>query len=218
MRLVSNLEDAVNDVSSPRAYLGIDDRRRQLLDAAWEVMRDGGAATLSLRTVAQRAGVAHRVVTYAFGTKSALVAALLERESARAVEAAWAVPLAAESRERAVARALRAYLDDVRADPRRHESLAELTALARSAGEPADAAEIESAAALSEIDARLRAWESARGVHSLAPREVVAGAILAAAGGLAQWWLATRDDTRADAIIDLLARGFTDPDAAASGS
>lgn len=201
----------MNEAPSPRAYLGVDDRRRQLLDAAWEVIRDGGATALSLRTVAQRARVAHRVVTYAFGTKSTLVAALLERESARAVEAAWAAPLAEETLESAVAAALRAYLDDVRADPRRHECLAELTILARSSGEPADAAAIESAAALAEIGARLEAWQSARPAASVRDIDVVAAAILATADGLAQWWLATRDDAHADAVIAVLARAFATP-------
>lgn len=208
----------MNDPLAPRAYLGVDDRRRQLLDAAWGVMRDSGAAALSLRTVAQRAGVAHRVVTYVFGTKSALVAALLARETARMVEAAWAAPLAEVTLERAVAAALRAYLDDVRADPRRHECLAELAVLARSSGEPADAAAIESAAALAEIGARVVAWESARGVASAHARDVVAATLLAAADGLAQWWLATRDDARADAVIALLAGGFGTGDAAASSA
>lgn len=198
----------MNDASAPRAYLGVDERRRQLLDAAWEVMREGGAGALSLRTVAQRAGVAHRVVTYAFGTKGALVAALLTRESARAVEAAWSAPLAAETLERAVAAALRAHLADVRGDPRRHECLAELALSARSSGELADAAAIESAAALAEIADRVAEWHAVRGASVAADVGVTAAAILAAADGLAQWWLATRDDGRADAVIAVLAAGF----------
>ena len=206
----------MSETSSARPYLGGGARRRQLLDAAWDVMREGGAAALSLRTVAQRAGVAHRVVTYAFGTKAALIEALLRRESARAVEAAWATPLVAGAAHAAVAAALGAYLDDVRADPRRYECLAELTMLARSSGELAAAAAIESAAALAEIEVRVQEWTQAHRVGLHVPLDVIAAALLAAADGLAQWWLATRDDVRADAVIAVLAAGFAAMDAAAS--
>ncbi|GAB3148715.1 TetR/AcrR family transcriptional regulator [Microbacterium neimengense] len=200
-------EDAVNDEPQSRPYLAVTERRRQLLDAAVEVMLEEGAATLSLRSVAQRAGVAHRVVNYAFGSKAALVAALLERESERLAARVWAEPLPVDTLYVAVAAALGSFLAEVRSDPRRYERLAELTALARASDALVDAARAESEAYRRMIAERLELWCAQRSVRLASP-QVVVSAIHAAADGLAEWWLTTRDDAQVEAVIAVLAGGF----------
>ena len=197
----------MKDEPQSRPYLGVAERRQQLLDAAVEVMVEEGAAALSLRSVAQRAGVAHRVVNYAFGSKAALVAALLERESERLAARVWAEPLPVDTLEVAVAAALGSFLAEVRSDPRRYERLAELTALARASDALVDAARAESEAYRRMIAERLELWCAQRSV-SLASPQVVVSAIHAAADGLAEWWLTTRDDAQVEAVIALLAGGF----------
>jgi len=54
------------------------DLRRALLDAALEQVREEGAAALSLREVARRAGVTHAAPYRHFASKEALVAAVAE--------------------------------------------------------------------------------------------------------------------------------------------
>lgn len=191
----------------PREYLSIEIRRERLLDAAVEVVADEGAAALSLRSVAARAGVAHRVVSYAFGSKEALEVALLRRESARIMTAVWQEELAAASFGEAVRRALRAYAEDLRARQTVHRVVAELTATARSPAAE-EVARTEAEAYLDAIGDSIARWEAAAGRTIDAPRAVVAAAILAAADGVTRWWLATGDDGRLGDVVDVLASAF----------
>src|SRR5262245_23788463 len=62
------------------------DLRRALLDAALEILAEGGAAGLTLREVARRAGVTHAAPYRHFEDKAALLAAVAE-EGFRAVYA-----------------------------------------------------------------------------------------------------------------------------------
>ncbi|MFC4603259.1 TetR/AcrR family transcriptional regulator [Rhodococcus kronopolitis] len=60
-------------------------RRAQLLDAAFEVTRRSGLHELSMEAVADAAGVGKPVLYTVFRTRAELVAALLQREHERAV-------------------------------------------------------------------------------------------------------------------------------------
>lgn len=64
--------------SSGRSYHH-GDLRRALLDAAVEEVAAGGAATISLRAVARRAGVSHAAPTHHFGDKAGVLSALAAR-------------------------------------------------------------------------------------------------------------------------------------------
>ena len=198
----------MNDPSPRRTYLDVDDRRRQLLDAAVDVMVDDGVSALSLRTVAQRAGVAHRVVSYAFGSKAELVSALLQRESELLTRRLWAEPLAPLPLAEAVAAALRTFMAELRRDRVRHERLAELTAMARASAALAGAARAEAEAIRAEIERLVDAWATARGARPTVPTATLVAVVHAAAEGLAAWWLATGDDAHIDDVIDVLSSGL----------
>lgn len=198
----------MNDPSPRRTYLDVDDRRRQLLDAAVEMMVDDGVSALSLRTVAQRAGVAHRVVSYAFGSKAELVSALLQRESELLTRRLWAEPLAPLPLAEAVAAALRTFMAELRRDRVRHERLAELTAMARASAALAGAARAEAEAIRAEIERLVDAWATARGARPTVPTATLVAVVHAAAEGLAAWWLATDDDAHVDDVIDVLTSGL----------
>lgn len=62
--------------SPPRRRLSREDRRRQLLDVAWRVIREEGTEALTLGRLGQQAGVTKPVVYDHFGTRSGLLAAL----------------------------------------------------------------------------------------------------------------------------------------------
>ncbi|MFF2083378.1 TetR/AcrR family transcriptional regulator [Nocardia sp. NPDC058176] len=63
--------------------LPLDERREQLLDAAFDVVAANGLAGLTMQAVAKKAGVAKPVLYAVYRSAPELVAALLQREHAR---------------------------------------------------------------------------------------------------------------------------------------
>lgn len=59
--------------------LPADERRIQLVESALELAEDGGVGAVTVRAVAERAGVSLGVVHYCFDSKEALVVAMAER-------------------------------------------------------------------------------------------------------------------------------------------
>lgn len=198
----------MNHPDGKREYLRAADRREQLLDAAVEVISSAGAAALSLRSVAERAGVAHRVVHYAFGSKSELVIALLRRESARTMALVWDSPLPSSPLGEAVERSLLAYAADLAARGDLHRAVAELTATARTTEGMRDVARIESELYLDAIAARLRQWQEDTGAHLTLPAEAVAASVLVIADGLASWVLSNPDDALLPDVVRTLSAAF----------
>lgn len=65
--------------SKPKRSYHHGDLRRALLDGAWQLVREGGLAALSLREVARTIGVSHAAPYHHFPTRSALLDALAEQ-------------------------------------------------------------------------------------------------------------------------------------------
>lgn len=183
-----------------------DERRAQLLDAAVEVLRQDGLPGLTTRAVTARAGVPHGIFHYVFGSKAALVRALIDRELTGAA-AAWGAAVLTDDLETALRRAVRAQLDIVRADP---DHQAVLYALIRAARDDAgvSAAAWERRQYLAEIGRQLVAWSQHGGVTWPGDAEHVAALVLSATDGVVQAWVVDRDDERAEASVDLLARAI----------
>ncbi|MFE0653899.1 TetR/AcrR family transcriptional regulator [Streptomyces sp. NPDC059534] len=66
---------------TPRRRRTPDQARREILDAATELIARYGPDRVGLRLVAEAAGVSHGLVTHYFGTYGALVRAVLRREN-----------------------------------------------------------------------------------------------------------------------------------------
>lgn len=64
------------ETSAPRRRLSREDRLRQLLDVAWQLVREEGTEALTLGRVAEMAGVTKPVVYDHFITRAGLLAAL----------------------------------------------------------------------------------------------------------------------------------------------
>jgi AcrR family transcriptional regulator len=96
-------------------------RREQLLDVTKEIVGTEGFHGVSIEAVAKRAGITRPVVYGHFADLRALLEAMVERESARALAQLGDVlptRLAeAESAQEDLLAALRGYLDAVAADP-----------------------------------------------------------------------------------------------------
>lgn len=192
---------------SPATHRPADERRAQLLDAAVDVLRERGLPGLTTRAVTTRAGVTHGIFHYVFGSKSALVRALVERELTGAV-AVWGAAVATDDLETALRQAMHAQLDLVRADPDRHEVV---TALIRAARDDAGAstAAWERRQYLDEIERRLASWSEQGRVTWDVPLPDVAALVLSATDGVIQTWTLDHDDARAESSLALLARGLS---------
>lgn len=93
------------------------DLRRALIDGAWQLVREGGLAALSLREVARVVGVSHAAPYHHFPTRSALLDALAE-QAFSGIERAMRLAKADLVDAGQVLYALgRAYIDFARAHP-----------------------------------------------------------------------------------------------------
>jgi AcrR family transcriptional regulator len=127
------------------------DRRTLLLDEALALLVDGGIGAITHRSVEKAAGVPHGSVTYWFGSRDGLVAALFDRlvVECEALVAAIAEPLAqrvqagAEPDVAALAGAVAAWIDEHR---RLHHARLELEVAA--IRDPAVRARMHDAAAI----------------------------------------------------------------------
>ncbi|GIG34873.1 TetR/AcrR family transcriptional regulator [Cellulomonas pakistanensis] len=184
------------------------ERREQLLDAAVEVMRQGGVAAATTRAVAERAGLPQGAFHYCFRSKDELFGALLERELDASLGRAWAAVTASDDLESGIAGALRAILDRVRSDPEYHLLTAELVDVAARTPDLAHVAAREHAASVEQAERMLRGWSDDGGAPLAVPPRVVAESVVAASNGVTSAWLASRDDAAADGTVALLARGI----------
>ncbi|WP_043200965.1 TetR/AcrR family transcriptional regulator [Pseudomonas putida] len=72
-----------DDQARARKRLSRDERRRQLLDVAWQLVREEGTDALSLGRLAEQAGVTKPVVYDHFETRNGLLVALYQEYDAR---------------------------------------------------------------------------------------------------------------------------------------
>jgi AcrR family transcriptional regulator len=96
------------------------ERREQLLDVARDLVGEGGFASVTVEAVARRAGITRPIVYGHFEDLSALLQAMLDRESGRALRQLAAVlpDLTADlPRRDALLAALRGFLESVKAEP-----------------------------------------------------------------------------------------------------
>ncbi len=80
----------------PRRRLSWDERHRQLLDAAWQLIREEGTEALTLGRLAERSGVTKPVVYDHFGTRPGLLVALYREFDERQTVLMDAAVLASE--------------------------------------------------------------------------------------------------------------------------
>ncbi|MEZ2224077.1 TetR/AcrR family transcriptional regulator [Rhizobium sp. RCC_161_2] len=94
MSSTEDLEQASN--SPPRRRLTREERHRQLLAVAWQVIRDEGTEALTLGRLAERANITKPVVYDHFSTRPGLLAALYQDFDARQTTAMDAALQASE--------------------------------------------------------------------------------------------------------------------------
>jgi AcrR family transcriptional regulator len=105
-----------------RVRLSAKQRREQLLDVTKELVGERGFHGLSVDAVARRAGISRPIVYSHFGDLGGLLEAMLERESAGALQQLSEVlpedfELDGQDPQAPLLAALRGYLEAVRSDP-----------------------------------------------------------------------------------------------------
>lgn len=191
-----------------RPHRPAEERRAQLLDAAVEVMRDGGIGAVTTRAVTSRAGLPHGSFHYCFRSKEELLTALLERELDGSTRQAWAAVGGAADPERGIAAGLGGYLDHVRADPERALLLSELSLAAARTPAMAHLPRWEHERYVTHVQRLVREWTETAGLEWSVPVEVLAELLVAGASGLAGSWLSTRDDPAVRDAARALARAL----------
>ncbi len=96
-------------------------RRRQLLDAALDVLAEGGFDAITVEAVAQRAGVTRPVVYDLFGDLEGLMLALIDREEMTALAPLLLIVDGEPGEvdpEQFLVQAILAFLRAVKANPR----------------------------------------------------------------------------------------------------
>ncbi len=191
---------------APRAYRSRAERRDELLDAAALVVRDGGVEALTTRAVAERAGVAHGVVHYAFGARQHLVLALLERQARDVLPRVLAAAEEHDDLAGALDAGVSAYLALVRAEPERFLLLESLSGTALGG----DDALVRGERALwhDGLVAAIERWTARHGVALAEPAAVVADAVLALVDGLGRAAWSDPDGSATDRARALLVRGL----------
>lgn len=184
------------------------ERREQLLDAAVDVMRDGGIGAVTTRAVTARAGLPHGSFHYCFHSKEELLTALLERELDGSMREAWAAVGSAADPEAGIAAGLSGYLDHVRTDPERQLLLAELSLAAARTPSMAHLPRWEHEQYVAHVERLLSGWAATSALEWSVPAPVLAELLTAGAAGLAESWLATRDDDAVARAARTLARAL----------
>lgn len=110
---------------SPRSYAGISgedrraDRRRRLIDAAHNLLADGGPAAITVTNVCKHAGLTPRYFYEHFPSRDALIAAIVDVESDLMISVTLDAILSAQGDPKMRAEAgMRALLAALTADPR----------------------------------------------------------------------------------------------------
>ncbi|MGN7192141.1 TetR/AcrR family transcriptional regulator [Curtobacterium sp. MCBA15_004] len=190
----------------PRAYRSRAARRDELLDAAALVVRDGGLDALTTRAVAERAGVAHGVVHYAFGARRNLVVALLDRQARDVLPRVLAAADAHADLAGALDAAVAAWLELVRAEP---ERFLLLEAVSGPALADDDVLVAEERRVWREgVAAGVERWTTRTGVRLTEPAEVVADAVLALVDGLGRAAWSDPDGVATERARTVLVRGL----------
>lgn len=191
-----------------RAHVPVAERRRQLTEAALQVMRRDGAWSLTTRAVATEAGLPLGAVHYAYGSKAELIASVLEADIESAAAVVREALAAGGSPQEIVDRALRSWVAALRQDRFTELALQELTLMGARDPELEPLARDGVVGYRQHLEVFLQQLADHTGSAWDTPVEVLAEVVFAQFVGLAQNWLSTGDDALLDACVADLGRNL----------
>ncbi len=182
----------------------IEDRRRELLAAAFRVVAERGLAAASTRAIVAEAGMSLASFHYAFASRDELIDLLIAEVVAGERTAVVPAELGGKDLEQLVAEGLNGYLDHLRADPPHEQAMLELAQFALRDRPPLARELYEQYHAIARASLDLAA--EATGARWTVDVDVVARLLVSVTDGLTLSWLVDRDDDAARGLILVAAR------------
>ncbi|TCO55069.1 TetR family transcriptional regulator [Actinocrispum wychmicini] len=180
-------------------------RRQQLVAAAFRVVAREGVAAASTRRIANEAKLPAAVVHYCFHSVDELIDSLMVVVFEEATSVAAVALKSRGTPEKSIRDALHRMWANYRAEPARHKVVFELMAygLRRPAAERIARRHQGRLGLLAERF--LAEVAEANGTHWQTPAAVLGRALISTVDGVLLNWLVDRDDTRTEATLDWLA-------------
>lgn len=183
----------------------VDERRRQLVAAAFRVIGREGFAAATTRRVCAEAGAPLAAFHYCFDSKQALLVALTEQTLAELVDVQTEGIVVGDDVAASLRATLREYWRGVQADPDRESVLMALTQHALAQPALAGVAEAQYAAYHRTARTVLDTIADACGVTWSLPVEQVSRMLIVVTDGVTLAWIVDRDDGAALAALDAFA-------------
>lgn len=191
------------------ARTSVDERRRQLIDAAVTLLTREGVGAASTRRISEEAGVPLGLVHYCFGSKRELIAEtirFLNTENVEAVRTAIQVGSGGRDVGDALRAGFRAYWLTVELAPERHLLTYELNAYALREPNLVPVAAERHRDLLAAVRELLDGVAADAGRRWAVPVDDVAGLVLSVLSGLTLSWLNDRDSAAARSAAELFVR------------
>jgi AcrR family transcriptional regulator len=185
-----------------------DERRRQLVAAAFRVMAADGVGAATTRAIAAEAGMPLSSFHYCFRSKNELLGELAGQMVSTEVSAAAQVLTPEDGLEVTIRGALRAYWQLVEESPGEHQVLYELTQVALRTPGLEGLAQRQYARYQAGCREMIERIGVACEVEWLLPLDVLARMLVTLLDGLTLNWLVDRDSAQALAVLDASADQF----------
>jgi AcrR family transcriptional regulator len=186
------------------AHVPAEQRRRQLVAAAFRVVAREGVAAASTRRIANEAKLPPAVVHYCFHSVEELLDALMASVFADAAEAAAVALRSTGAVEQSLRSAFQRLWASYRDDPARHKAVVDL--IAHALRRPAATVIVrEHQGRLGSLAERFLTDVAARNKKTWrSPTEVLGRFLISTVDGVLLNWLIDRDDAKTEAALELL--------------
>jgi AcrR family transcriptional regulator len=190
------------------ARVSVEQRRKDLVEAAFRTMEQLGIARATTRAICAEAGVHQSVFHYCFHSKKELYQELVRVICADTIDAAMTVPDLGSTAEEAVRTSMERGWAHAKARPGRQIFAYEFTTFAMRDPELADLAAWQYQQSFEQTERLLLAIAAAADIEWSIPLPVLSRMMTSAMDGLLLGWLADRDDQAAEAGISHFADYF----------
>jgi len=186
----------------------VDQRRSDLVAAAFRVMSESGIGQATTRAICAEAGVHQSVFHYSFTSKKELLQELVRVVVGDMTDAAVLVSAADSEAGSSLRSAFRSLWEQARAHPDRQLVAYELTTYVMRDPELSDLAKWQYEQYFRQAERFAVAIEASAGIRWSVPMPTLTRMMATAIDGLVLGWLADRDDDSAEAALDEFATFF----------
>lgn len=184
------------------ARVSVDQRRSDLVDAAFRVMSQTGIAQVTTRAICDEAGVRQSVFHYCFNSKKELLQELVRVVVTDMTDAALLVSKVDSEVDSSIRSAFRALWEQVKAHPDRQLVSYELTTFVLRDPDLADLAKWQYEQYFTQAERFASAIEESASIQWSVPIPTLSRLIATTIDGLVLSWLADRNDASAKAALD----------------